>query len=61
MTESDKQLLTAVEYFTKRKKEMERYIEGEHRWFGVEDYTSYTYNVSGKHWYDTDEELIKAA
>jgi len=30
----DKVLLSAMEYFLSRKKEIERYVEGEHKWFG---------------------------
>jgi hypothetical protein len=29
--------LTAAEYFLTRKKDMERYIEGEHKWYGAVD------------------------
>ena len=29
--------LTAVQYFMSRKKDMERYIEGEHAWYGDVD------------------------
>ena len=29
--------LTAAEYFLSRKKDMERYIEGEHKWYGDVD------------------------
>jgi hypothetical protein len=29
--------LTAAEYFLTRKKDMERYIEGEHKWYGDVD------------------------
>ena len=29
--------LTAAEYFLSRKKTMERYIEGEHKWLGAVD------------------------
>jgi len=29
--------LTAAEYFLTRKKDMERYIEGEHQWYGDVD------------------------
>lgn len=61
MTESDKQLLTAVEYFSKRKKDMERYIEGEHRWFGTSNGMEHCYNDSGKCWYDLEEEVTKVA
>ena len=29
--------LTAAQYFLSRKKDMERYIEGEHKWYGDVD------------------------
>jgi hypothetical protein len=29
--------LTAAEYFMSRKNHMERYIEGEHKWYGATD------------------------
>ena len=29
--------LTAAQYFLMRKKDMERYIEGEHKWYGDVD------------------------
>ena len=29
--------LTAAEYFLSRKKDIERYIEGEHKWYGDVD------------------------
>jgi hypothetical protein len=31
------QSLTAAQYFASRKKHMERYIEGEHQWYGDVD------------------------
>ena len=32
-----KKTLTAMEYFLSRKKDIERYIEGEHKWYGDVD------------------------
>ena len=29
--------LTAAEYFLSRKKDIERYVEGEHKWYGAVD------------------------
>ena len=48
----DTKLLSAMEYFLTRKKQIERYIEGEHKWYGdVDEYHIPTMNDSPKPWY----------
>ena len=34
MTDTETKVLSAMEYFLSRKKTIERYVEGEHKWFG---------------------------
>lgn len=34
MDNTDVKVLSAMEYFLTRKKTIERYVEGEHKWFG---------------------------
>ena len=36
-TDKEKKLLNAAEYFLSRKKEMDRYVQGEHKWLGDVD------------------------
>ena len=44
--------LTAAEYFMSRKKTMERYIEGEHKWYGdVDSSRAFTYANDPRPWY----------
>ena len=44
--------LTAAEYFLSRKKTMERYIEGEHKWLGATDGSrAFTYANDPRPWY----------
>ena len=51
-TSKDKVLLSAMEYFLSRKKEIERYVEGEHKWYGCLDSSrEITYNSSPRPWY----------
>ena len=38
--------LTAAQYFLMRKKDMERYIEGEHKWYGDVDQSTLMQSVS---------------
>ena len=44
----DKVLLSAMEYFLSRKKEIERYVEGEHKWYGD---VSSTVEFNSRPWY----------
>jgi hypothetical protein len=45
--------LSAMEYFLSRKKEIERYVEGEHKWFGS-SYVDDSFN--SRPWYlETDK------
>ena len=48
--------LTAVQYFMSRKKDMERYIEGEHAWYGDVD-QSVQFNA--RPWYLKDDTVSK--
>ena len=55
-TSKDKVVLSAMEYFLSRKKEIERYVEGEHKWFGDVD-QSVVFN--SRPWYLEDEQCSK--
>lgn len=48
MDSKDKVLMSAMEYFLSRKKEIERYVEGEHKWFGD---VSTTVEFNSRPWY----------
>lgn len=56
MDNKDKVLLSAMEYFLSRKKEIERYVEGEHKWFGDVD-QSVVFN--SRPWYLEDSHCSK--
>ena len=44
--------LSAMEYFLSRKKTIERYVEGEHKWYGVVDSSrEFTYMNDPRPWY----------
>ena len=44
--------LSAMEYFLSRKKTIERYIEGEHKWYGdVDSSREFTYMNDPRPWY----------
>jgi len=52
--------LTAAEYFLTRKKHMERYIEGEHAWYGaVDSTTEFTYANDPRPWYLHNSVVLK--
>jgi len=52
----DKVVLSAMEYFLSRKKTIERYVEGEHKWFGDVD-QSVVFN--SRPWYLETEQCSK--
>jgi hypothetical protein len=37
MNDTEVKTLSAMEYFLSRKKQIERYVEGEHKWYGDVD------------------------
>ena len=37
MNDTEVKTLSAAEYFLSRKKQIERYVEGEHKWYGAMD------------------------
>ena len=52
MTDKETVLMNAAQYFLTRKKYIDRYVEGEHKWYG--DVTSsepITYNSQPRPWY----------
>jgi len=52
MDNTDVKVLSAMEYFLTRKKTIERYIEGEHKWFGdVTSSKTITYVDEPRPWY----------
>jgi len=58
MNDKESRLLTASQYFLSRKKEIERYVEGEHKWYGdVSEVFTPTMNVSPRPWY-LDKETV---
>lgn len=58
MNDAETKTLTAVQYFMSRKKDMERYIEGEHQWYGDVD-QSVQFNA--RPWYLKDDTVSKTA
>lgn len=53
MDKTDTKVLSAMEYFLSRKKTIERYVEGEHKWFGS-SYEEDSFN--SRPWYlETDK------
>lgn len=52
LTPLEKELLTVTEYFIDRKKTIDRYVEGEHKWFGnVEAIEIPSMNPNPRPWY----------
>ena len=52
MNDTEVKVLSAMEYFLTRKKTIERYIEGEHKWYGdVLSSEPITYVSSPRPWY----------
>lgn len=60
MDKTDVRVLSAMEYFLSRKKTMERYIEGEHKWYGdVHSSTEFTYMNDPRPWYLDNGVVLK--
>jgi len=52
MDKTDVKVLSAMEYFLTRKKTIEQYVEGEHKWYGdVLSSEPITYVSSPRPWY----------
>ena len=52
MNDTEVKTLSAMEYFLSRKKDIERYIEGEHKWYGdVSVGRDITYVDEPRPWY----------
>ena len=60
MNDTEVKTLSAMEYFLSRKKHMERYIEGEHKWYGeVHGTTEFTYANDPRPWYLDNGVVLK--
>lgn len=60
MDKTDVRVLSAMEYFLSRKKEIERYVEGEHKWYGCLDSSrEITYCNEPRPWYLEDSHCSK--
>ena len=52
-------LITIKEYMEQRRKCIDRYVEGEHKWYGdVDASVEVTYNTAPIPWYCTEEETV---
>lgn len=52
-------LITIKEYMEQRRKEIDRYVQGEHKWYGdVHASMEVTYNTSTIPWYHREEEPV---
>ena len=52
-------LITIKEYMEQRRKEIDRYVEGEHKWLGdVHASMQVTYNTSPIPWYCQEAEPV---
>jgi len=52
-------LITIREYMEQRRKCIDRYVEGEHKWYGdTHASVEVTYNTSTIPWYCTEEETV---
>jgi len=56
MNDTEVKVLSAMEYFLTKKKDIERYIEGEHKWYGDVD-QSVVFNP--RPWYLEDNRVSK--
>lgn len=49
-------LITIREYMESRRREIDRYVEGEHKWYGdVDAHVEVTYNTAPVPWYHREE------
>jgi len=52
-------LITIREYMEQRRKAIDRYVEGEHKWYGdVNSIQEVTYNSSPIPWYCKEEQPV---
>lgn len=52
-------LITIREYMEQRRKEIDRYVQGEHAWYGdVHACTEVTYNTAPVPWYCKEEDVV---
>ena len=52
-------LITIREYMESRRKEIDRYVEGEHKWYGdVNSTADVTYNMQVIPWYCAEESAV---
>jgi hypothetical protein len=52
-------LITIREYMEQRRKAIDRYVEGEHKWYGdVHARTEVTYNTAPVPWYCKEEQPV---
>ena len=62
MEDKDVRLLSLLEYMEGRRKEIDRYVEGEHKWFGnVDSSTTIEHSMmypSPKRWYERDTQVV---
>jgi hypothetical protein len=58
MNDTEVKTLTAAEYFLSRKRDIERYVEGEHKWYGDVD-QSVVFN--SRPWYLETDRCSKTA
>jgi hypothetical protein len=58
MNDTEVKTLTAAEYFLSRKRDIERYVEGEHKWYGDVD-QSVVFN--SRPWYLEADRCSKTA
>jgi hypothetical protein len=53
-------LITIQEYMEQRRKQIDRYVQGEHRWLGdVDAPVEVTYNTHPVPWYCKEEVVLK--
>jgi hypothetical protein len=52
-------LITIREYMEQRRKEIDRYVQGEHRWYGdVHATVDASYNTAPVPWYCAEEDVV---
>jgi len=52
-------LITIKEYMEQRRKAIDRYVQGEHRWYGdVNSIQEVTYNSHPVPWYCKEEDIV---
>ena len=52
-------LITIREYMESRRREIDRYVQGEHRWLGdVDSSREFTYMNDPRPWYCAEEDIV---